>query len=671
MATRRMFKGAIMCKSYHWWEKSVRCAVIPVFCLIALIGMGISSRAQNADHQRPAKMLSPEAVVNSDGTIATDKGLNGTVDIRGWDVTLDSDRGPVITPQQSTQTWSALANNGLNSYVNALAVSGTDMYVGGDFSATFDSNLYSGYIAKYSGGVWSALANQGLHSFIDGNNVNALAVSGTDLYVGGYFQRTSDGSVTNLNNIAKYIGGVWSALPHNGLSNQVLALAVSGTDLYVGGDFTQTEDGGVTNLNYIARYSGGVWSALANNGLNSHVNTLAVSGTNLYIGGNFTQTADGSVMALHNIAKYSGGVWSALANYGLDGEVYALAVSGTDLYVGGNFIETDDANMLLFRIAKYSGGAWSALPNNGLNGDVKALAVSGMGLYAGGQFSKTLDGSVNLHNIARLNVCTGISITTHPQSQTIGIGSQATLSVVTTGDAPLHYQWYQGASGNTTTPVGADSSTYTTPALTAGAQYWVRMTNACGQETDSNTATITVQAGCVKPTITTEPQSQTISSGSTATLTIVATGDAPIHYQWYRGASGDSSTPVGTDSNTYTTAALTTTTSYWVNAYNTCGYDDSQTAIITVTGSGGLAITSVTSKKRTAGSPATIIGTGFSATAKNNKVKFGTLTAKVNKKAKATSLKVTIPRKCKKGTTYDVTVTVGGKMSNALPFTMK
>jgi hypothetical protein len=154
-------------------------------------------------------------------------------------------------------------------------------------------------LRRYSGGAWSALANNGLNGA-----VYALAVIGTDLYVGGEdFSQTADGSVKNLNSIAKYSGGMWSALAHNGLNGIVCALAVSGTDLYVGGVFSGSADGSLPNLNHIVKYSGGAWSALANNGLNDTVNALAVSGTDLYVGGGFSASADWSVTNLNGIAK--------------------------------------------------------------------------------------------------------------------------------------------------------------------------------------------------------------------------------------------------------------------------------------------------------------------------------------------------------------------------------
>jgi hypothetical protein len=84
-------------------------------------------------------------------------------------------------------------------------------------------------------------------------------------------------------------------------------------------------------------------------------------------------------------------------------------------------------------------------------------------------------------------------IATHPGSQEIDAGSSATLEVTFTGAGPFTFQWYAGLSGNTTSPVAeATASTYTTPALTAPASYWVRVTNASGSA-DSNTATLTIR----------------------------------------------------------------------------------------------------------------------------------------------------------------------------------
>jgi roadblock/LC7 domain-containing protein len=387
-----------------------------IVILLALIALLITSLSSTAPVLAQSQNLEVGSLLNPDGTINTTTGVSGALDLRGWKVTLDSFRGPVLAPQSapaaaSNAGWSGFANNGLNGSVTALALMGSDLYVGGgSFNATADgdvTNLNS--IAKYSGGTWSPLANNGL----DGG-VYALAVMGSDLYVGGKFSQTADGAVTNLNNIAKYSGGAWSPLANNGLvSNDsyssVQALAVMGSDLYVGGSFVKTADGAVTNLNFIAKYSGGAWVPLANNGLTDIVLQLAVIGSDLYVGGYFNFTADLAVAKLNGIAKYSNNAWVPLANNGLDGGVFALAVIGSDLYVGGHFNRTDDdAVTNLNSIAKYSGGAWSPLANNGLGaseGDdpfVNALAVIGNDLYVSGYFNRTADLAVKkLNGIAK------------------------------------------------------------------------------------------------------------------------------------------------------------------------------------------------------------------------------------------------------------------------------
>jgi hypothetical protein len=230
--------------------------------------------------------------------------------------------------------WSALGT-GMDGGVYALAVSGTDLYAGGDFITTADGLTTLNRIAKWNGSAWSALG-PGL-----GAAVRALAVSGTDLYVGGYFTNLAGAMPMPVSCIAKWNGSAWSPLgsgvslmPHHA----VLALAVSGTDLYVGGVFDSA--GGVPNTDNIARWSiaANSWFALggAMNSLNSPVHALAMSGTDLYAGGDFTAKMGGGV-PLNYIAKWNGSAWSALGT-GMNGPVYALAADAYGhLFVGGLF----------------------------------------------------------------------------------------------------------------------------------------------------------------------------------------------------------------------------------------------------------------------------------------------------------------------------------------------
>ena len=412
-----------------------------------------------ADPAPLAGAVSPGGLLNPDGTLDTTTGFQGALDLRGWEVTLDGERGPLFKPVSRPAApliaWQALPNKGLGvqysyEFVSALAVSGDDLYVGGDFAQTGDGSLTAlGNIARYdtTAGTWYALPNKGLTYESGYGSVRALTVSGDDLYVGGGFTQTGDGSLTGLGSIARYdtTAGTWHALPNQGLDvsiyGGVSALVVSGGDLYVGGVFEQTGDGTLTELGSIARYDtkAGAWHRLPNLGLNrfGSIRALVLSGDDLYVGGEFNRTGDGALTDLGNIARYdtTAGVWHALPNKGLlrsdimGDSVETLIVSGDDLYVGGNFDKTGDGSLKdLGRIARYdtTAGAWHALPNKGLNYDVYALAVSGGDLYVGGWFSRTGDGSLtDLGRIARYDTTTGAWYALPNQGMDRGVGALA------------------------------------------------------------------------------------------------------------------------------------------------------------------------------------------------------------------------------------------------------
>ena len=292
-------------------------------------------------------------------------------------------------------TWSAMGS-GLNGSANALAVSGTNLYAGGTFTASGDGSQTLDYIAQWNGSAWSAVGsgmnNQYLGVGYENTGVSALAVSGNTLYAGGFFPVA--GGVA-IDNIAQWNGSTWSSLGSDmGLAGSISALALSSNTLYVGGDFLWV--GGISASN-IAQWNGSSWSALGS-GVDGTVSTLAVSGTNLFVGGGFS-TAGG--VSVNNIAQWKGSSWSALGS-GLNYIVSALAVSGNTLYAGGGFTTSGDGSQTLNYIAQWNGGSWSAL-GSGLDDEVNALAVSGNTLYVGGAFIASGDESQTFNSIALWN----------------------------------------------------------------------------------------------------------------------------------------------------------------------------------------------------------------------------------------------------------------------------
>jgi hypothetical protein len=167
-------------------------------------------------------------------------------------------------------------------------------------------------------------------------------------------------------------------------------------------------------------------------------------------------------------------------------------------------------------------------------------------------------------------------ITTPPASQTVTAGQTATFSVTATGTATLTYQWYKNGS----LIAGATSTTYTTPATVggdSGSHFTVTVTNTAGTAT-SAPATLTVNTA---PVITTPPASQTVSVGQRATFSVVATGTAPLTYQWYKGGS-----PIaGATSSTYTTPVTVigdNNSQFTVTVTNVVGTATSAAATLTV-----------------------------------------------------------------------------------------
>jgi hypothetical protein len=262
--------------------------------------------ATDDDEDDDPQTIPAEDLLNPDGTLHLDGTFNGAVDINGWNVTLDPDNGPIFSPQALTYTWENLGTGVegvLNGSVNAIAISGTDVFVGGSFTNA-GGVPGANYIARWDGAQWHAVGG-----------ANAISAS----------------------------------FPH------VKAIAIIGNDVYIGGNFTDA--GGVTGANYIARWNSAnnTWNLVgAANAVNNTVQDIKVSGSDVYIGGNFTNAGGNS--AADYLVRWDGVQWTALVSgtAGVFGQVFALAVpSSDDVYAGGNFLNTGN-NPFADYIARYA-----------------------------------------------------------------------------------------------------------------------------------------------------------------------------------------------------------------------------------------------------------------------------------------------------------------------------
>jgi len=248
-----------------------------------------------------------------------------------------------------TKSWSTVesnGHNGINGTVRTLVARGNKLYAGGEFTVAGGMLVNSIAVWNDSSKTWTPLG-QGVEG-----TVRAIAVSGREIYVGGSF--TSAGGKP-ANNIAKWDGKEWFALG-SGVNPEgkpyfstphVNAIAILGGEVYVGGGFLKAGD---VNANSIAKWNiiNKNWSPLSSGNTNGvyyssgigNVYSLATNGRAIYVGGTFTQAGDQSA---NNIAKWApdNNSWSPLGS-GLKGQAFAIKTHGKNAYVGGGFTYAGD-----------------------------------------------------------------------------------------------------------------------------------------------------------------------------------------------------------------------------------------------------------------------------------------------------------------------------------------
>ncbi len=250
--------------------------------------------------------------------------------------------------------WSALGE-GVNDVVFALASEATNLYAGGHFTTAGTNQV--GKLARWDGTAWYGLG-LGIVPVGPVGVVGTLAVSGDELYVGGDFRVAGGIAATN---IARWDGASWHDLggglrnfDYGGAENGgVGALVVDQGILYAAGEFRLAGSSQATN---IAAWDGTRWSDLSGgvNGLGS-ISALAFNGRDLFTGGGFTNI--GGVSA-SRLAKWNGRSWSSLGSGvsymgGLSGTVFGLASTGSELVAVGIFTSAGgqpSTNIALWRI---------------------------------------------------------------------------------------------------------------------------------------------------------------------------------------------------------------------------------------------------------------------------------------------------------------------------------
>lgn len=272
--------------------------------------------------------------------------------------------------------------------VRAIAPDGAGgWFIGGDF--------------KYVGGQrHDRLAHIRLDGTLDqtwdpapNGDVYALVVSGSSLYVGGQFTAIggrAQRAIAKLDAASGTIDPYWNPGVDDG---SVRAIALGGLGaMYIGGTFTSLRGGAYPR----ARLAGldpasGFPLSLSVPVDDGAIYALTVAGGNLYLGGSFSHVAGSPRNHLAAIALGSQAIASWDGAGGTSADVYALTADSSKLYVGGAFFNVGSLNHVGLARFTLATGALDSWYSNVYNDDgatsVKALALSGPTLYAGGYFS--------------------------------------------------------------------------------------------------------------------------------------------------------------------------------------------------------------------------------------------------------------------------------------------
>ena len=326
--------------------------------------------------------------------------------------------------------------------IYALAVDGTTLYVGGQFSTLGGisrSNLaaidittgnVTSWIASPAPGVVNAIGIDGGyvytgHSRFDkatgavdawgpspNNSLSSVAGTAAGIYLGGYFSeagglprdyvaavdRSTGAAVAGIDPDAD--GWVYDLLPKDG-------------NLFVGGGFGTVGGAsreGVARLDPATGLADS-WDADIDNG---SVESLADAGTTLFMAGGFTKVATVSRRYVAEVNATSAALTGWDANPRPGAGLDAVDVSGGRVFTGGDSNMVDRSSQ--FKVAKLN-------PDGSLDpsfsplvlgvGEVKAIDVSpdGSTLYIGGDFSSvvntSLGPSMSRSNAAALDLATG------------------------------------------------------------------------------------------------------------------------------------------------------------------------------------------------------------------------------------------------------------------------
>jgi hypothetical protein len=482
-----------------------------------------------------------------------------------------------------TYQWQFNSTNLPNDIITTVAGNGTNGY-SGDGGAATDARLYQphGVVVDGSGSLFIAdLANYRVRRVSTNGIITTVAGNGTNLYSG------DGGAATNAS--------LWlpSGVAVDGSGNLLIA------------------DPGNNRIRKVD--ANGTITTLAGNGTGGYSGDGGLA-TNAQLNYPYGVAVDGSGNLF--VADWEN---DSIRKVGTNGIIVTVAGNGTDGYSGDGGLAT---NASLYRPSDVAvDGPGNLFIADSANYCVRKVSTNGIITTVGGNGSYGYSGDGGAATNARLAGPEGVAVDGSGNLYIADWGNGRIRKVGTNGiittvagngnggypgdDGPATSASLSGPSGVALDGTGnlfiadefnnrirriqlAGSPTLALDNVTTNnaGSYAVIVTGASGSLT-SSIVTLTV---VFTPSITSQPQSATVTNGSNpANLTVIASGTEPLNYQWYFNTN--TLVDGGTNATlTFPNAVTNETGSYFCVITNTYGSVTSSVLTLTVVPGGSLQV---------------------------------------------------------------------------------
>jgi len=525
---------------------------------------------------------------------------------------------PIYTTPYTISTIAGNATGG----ANYLDGTGTNAYFSQPFAIAVDSNgnLYvadggNNVIRKVSpSGVVTTIAGQaGVRSSIDGIGINATfgIINGIAIDVSGNLYVT-DSTFNTVRKISASTYNVSTLITSTaGLKNPTgIAVDLSG-NLYVsdtGNCIIRkiTPSGSMTTLAGIINKAGGQDGPATSATFGSPSGIAVDSLGNVFVCDTSNSTirqvnTNGTVSTIGGYVGAPGFFDGTLSNTGSQfAGPYALAIDSS-----GSLYITDQASLSLLR--KISSPTKASPKVSTLAGQL-GVASRWDGTGAGANFNNPHGIAIDANGVIYISD-TGNNTIRKGLTASTAVSIPTVATAIQNGQAGSSYNYTLSATNSPTSftltsgtlPLGLNFNSSTglisgIPTTAGTYNVYFTASNSAGTSSPS-LISLTISgstAVTAAPTISVQPLSQTVTLGSSASLSITASSAASIQtYQWYLNSA-----PIaGANSSTYTISSASTLSAgtYTVSVTNTAGTIISNAAILSVTIPGYLTDISVLS----------------------------------------------------------------------------